>query len=145
MSETFITRSHLGHILNAGDYALGYDIRSTNFNSDLFEDFQRATMSSNSYSQIPDVILVRKLLLGRRKRGGKGKRNWKLKRFTDDAARGLKVELTSDDITAGAGSGKKTGQRERNEHEWEGFMQELEQDQELRGMLNLYKGLRRNF
>ena len=131
-ANTFITRTHLGHILSAGDYAKGYDLHSTNFNSDLYEELVQAVQSSSSLAEIPDVILVKKMYINRR-RGGKQRRHWKLKRLAENNNMEMDEETSKDKA--------KRGEKERREQEWEGFLQELEEDKELRGMINLYRGM----
>ena len=37
LSKTFITRTHLGFILNPGDHVLGYDLTLSNFNDENWE------------------------------------------------------------------------------------------------------------
>jgi nonsense-mediated mRNA decay protein 3 len=49
----FIVRTHLGHLLNAGDLALGYDLYGANLND---EDMDTAMTQHN----LPEVILVKK-------------------------------------------------------------------------------------
>lgn len=44
----FYIRTHLGSYLNAGDYALGYDLTSQNFNE--------ADLSGLRGRQVPDVV-----------------------------------------------------------------------------------------
>ena len=58
-----IVRSHLGHILNPGDYCLGYDIEHATINSEELEKTQ-LYKSGN----LPDVILVKKHYPGYRKK-----------------------------------------------------------------------------
>ncbi len=52
----FTVVTHLGPLLAPGDYVLGYDLTSTNFNMD--ED-NKKTLSR--IAELPDVILVRKV------------------------------------------------------------------------------------
>lgn len=129
--QTFITRSHLGHWLHPGDYAKGYHLQSANFNSDLMDELHQACMqgSSGKYPEIPDVILVKKATVGRRNR--KERRQWKLKRLTE------KQEMEVDEDLKRQMS--KKGEAERRDAEWEGFLRDLEEDKELREMVNLYR------
>jgi nonsense-mediated mRNA decay protein 3 len=128
MSTTYITRSHMGHLLNPGDYVKGYHLHSTNFNSELYDELLRLTQSSTGYHEIPDVVLVRKVYPGRRQRNRK--RHWKVKRLTDmDVDEDVKRQMN------------KRGEQERKELEWEGFLRDLEEDKDLRGMVNLYRGM----
>ena len=51
--RTLFARTHLGHLLHAGDTALGYDLASANVaDSDLEKALERGLV-------LPDVILVR--------------------------------------------------------------------------------------
>ena len=53
--RTLFARTHLGHLLHAGDTALGYDLASANVaDSDLEKALERGLV-------LPDVILVRRL------------------------------------------------------------------------------------
>ncbi|KAL1115560.1 hypothetical protein AAG570_005850 [Ranatra chinensis] len=69
--NTIHTRSHLGHILKPGDYALGYNLSDCNINNAHFDKLDQ--------DKIPDVILVKKFYEDRRK-----KRYWKLKHLDRD-------------------------------------------------------------
>jgi nonsense-mediated mRNA decay protein 3 len=72
----------------------------------------------------PDIVLVKKYYRRRRKPGS---RNWKLRRMAKEQ---------EEDTAAGRNA---AGDRERVERDYEMFLQELEEDQELRGTINLYK------
>ena len=64
--ERFIIRTHLGFVLKPGDYALGYDLRTCNFNHD------------ESDLEFPEIVLVRKHY----PRTIRMERNWKIKSLT---------------------------------------------------------------
>jgi len=115
--RTFYTRTHLGNVLHPGDSVMGYLLTGTNFNNTQFEEIE----ASHAYSStIPDVVLVKKFYA----RKGKSKsRNWRLKRMTKDDG-----ELLP----------KKTDQ-ERMDRDYEMFLRDVEEDQDLRGTLALYK------
>lgn len=49
---TYHVRTHLGHLLNAGDTALGYDLTRANFVDDELENFLQKGHT------LPDVVLV---------------------------------------------------------------------------------------
>ena len=70
---TFLGRTHLGHILQVGDMALGYDISAANFNNDDFDKLDSRNL--------PDVILVKKSYAEKRKKTKT--RNFKLKRLEE--------------------------------------------------------------
>ena len=144
MDQTWITRTHLGALLKEGDYAQGYHLQSANFNSQLLDDLQQATANAGGshYHEVPDVVLLRKVFPGRRSRGKQ--RYWRVKRITDEMA--VEQQDGDEDERGGAG-GKSAGnskqrgvEQERRELEWEGFMRELEDDKDLRDMVNLYRG-----
>lgn len=128
--HTFITRTHLGHLLHTGDYARGYHLHSTNFNSELFDELANTSSRSSSLAEIPDVVLVKKFYPSRRKTRGKRGRHWKLERLDNtEVDEDMRRQLA------------KRGEQERREAEWEGFIEEIEEDKELRGMINLYRGM----
>ncbi|XP_072037881.1 60S ribosomal export protein NMD3-like [Amphiura filiformis] len=70
-------RTHLGHILKAGDSVLGFDMASTNVND--------ANLEKINPDNLPDVVLVKKHYGDRVRRHRK--RNWKLKGLNKDDAR----------------------------------------------------------
>lgn len=115
-------RTHLGHLLHVGDTALGYDLANANLVGLDLEAF------INKGGQLPDVVLVRKSFEEKRRRrraAGGGARPWKLKT--------LNMEV--DDESSGA-----RGNRGANmEEDREKFMQELEEDPDLRSRINIYK------
>ncbi|KAK3688020.1 NMD3 family-domain-containing protein [Podospora appendiculata] len=115
---TFFARTHFGNILHPGDSVMGYLIAGGNYNSDLFD----AIEDSRAYgSTVPDVVLVKKHYPNRRKNK---KRNWKLKRMVkDDPENALPKQADQD----------------RNEAEYEAFLRDVEEDEELRAALALYK------
>ncbi|XP_071804642.1 60S ribosomal export protein NMD3-like [Asterias amurensis] len=67
-------RSHLGHLLRAGDLAIGFDFTRTNVNNSYLAEM-RADL-------LPDVVLIKKYYGNRQKRNRK--RNWKLKMLRKD-------------------------------------------------------------
>lgn len=120
--QDYYVRSHLGGIVHAGDSVMGYFIANSNYNSELFDELE--------YDQIPDVILVKKLY---NKKKNKKNRNWKLKRMAKEYNEAdLYVEMH--------GSSRLQRQElERTERDYELFLQELEEDEELRKNVNMYK------
>lgn len=112
----YVVRTHLGGILHPGDDVLGYFLTNSNFNNDHWETL--------GHGERPDVVLVKKHYRRRRKPGN---RNWKLRRMAKEQ---------EDDVAAGRSA---QADRERVERDYELFLQELEEDQELRGTINLYK------
>lgn len=123
---TYFTRTHLGGVLHPGDNAMGYHLTGTNFNNPNFE----ALEDSNAYaSQIPDVILVKKAYARRKKNGNKS-RNWRVKRMAKE----------NEGETAAAAGGRKQDQ-ERLERDFEMFLQDVEENEELRKEMALYKAM----
>lgn len=117
--NSFYIRSHLGAILHPGDSCLGYYLANSNLNSDLFD-----TLDTDN---IPDVILVKKHY-ARKSRKSKN-RKWKLKRMAKE----------HNDIVANDDSRQAKQEQERAERDYELFLQQLEEDDELRQTINLYK------
>ncbi|KAL2011298.1 hypothetical protein VTN00DRAFT_4016 [Thermoascus crustaceus] len=113
---TYFTRTHLGGVLHVGDSALGYHLTGTNFNDENFEAIEQ---SSQYGSTIPDVILVKKYYPRKKKNKS---RNWKLKRMAREEEE----------------SSRKQDQ-DRLEADFEMFLRDVEEDQELRSTLALYK------
>ncbi|KAG2489285.1 hypothetical protein HYH03_012305 [Edaphochlamys debaryana] len=121
---TFFVRTHLGHVLKPGDTALGYDM----VNSQLVGLDYEAHVAKGG--RVPDVILVRKSYEEKRRRraakgGAAAARPWKLKSL------GMEV----DDVAG-------PGQRGRNEAamdaDRERFLEELEEDADMRARINIY-------
>ncbi|PHH92112.1 hypothetical protein CDD83_8875 [Cordyceps sp. RAO-2017] len=115
--KTYFTRTHLGHYLQPGDSAMGYLLTGTMFNNSDFE----AIEESNTYSSaIPDVVLVKKHYPRRRRNR---RRNWKLRRMGKDEGELL----------------PKKADQDRMDREYEMFLRDVEEDEELRAALALYK------
>ncbi|KAI1653568.1 NMD3-domain-containing protein [Daldinia decipiens] len=115
--KTYFARTHLGGLLHAGDSVLGYMLTGTNFNNPQLE----ALEESNVYaSRIPDVVVVKKHYPNRRRNR---KRVWKVRRMAKDEG-----ELLP----------RKTDQ-ERQDREFEQFLRDIEEDEEFRQGVQLYK------
>jgi nonsense-mediated mRNA decay protein 3 len=84
-------------------------------------NFNDKNLRSYKSMKLPDVILVRKIFEKRRKR------NWKLKEMEKEEEE----------------NGKKKPQT-KDEKEYKRFLEELEEDEELRSKINIYKGIIRN-
>ncbi len=114
---TYFARTHLGSLLRAGDSVMGYLLSGANFNSDSLD----AIENSRAYgSTIPDVVLVKKHYPNRRKNK---RRNWKLKRMAKDDGELL----------------PKAADQARLDAEYEMFLRDVEEDEDLRAALALYK------
>ncbi|KHN98095.1 nonsense-mediated mRNA decay protein 3 [Metarhizium album ARSEF 1941] len=115
--QSYFTRTHLGHYLQPGDSVMGYLLTGTMFNNPEYE----AIEESNTYSStIPDVVLVKKHYPRRRKNR---RRNWKLRRMGKDEGELL----------------PKKADQDRMDREYELFLRDVEEDEELRAALALYK------
>lgn len=111
----FTVKTHLGHLLNPGDHALGYDLYGANTG-----DFE---LSKHKDLELPEVVLVKKSYEERRlKKRGKP-RPWKLKAL--DMEMGEPVNGKQDETKRAA--------------EYERFLQELEEDPEMRSKIALYR------
>lgn len=117
---TYNIRTHLGSVLNPGDSAMGYLLTGTQFNNSNFEALEESKQYSGT---IPDVILVKKHYERRRKGKGVSYRNWKLKRMAREESEMKPRKQDAD----------------RDEIDYEQFLQDLEADPELRVGLNMYK------
>ncbi|OUM52891.1 hypothetical protein BVG19_g2123 [[Candida] boidinii] len=117
----YYVRSHLGGILHPGDSCLGYYTSNANFNSDLYDQLD--------VDNLPDVTLVKKHYQRSNKRSKS--RAWKLKRMANEHK-----DLVASDIID---SRQAKQEAERAERDYELFLQELEEDPELRQTINLYK------
>lgn len=111
----FTVKTHLGHLLNPGDYALGYDLYGANMNDFELDKYKSLVL--------PEVVLVKKSYEEKRQKKRGKPRPWKLKSLqmeVDTSARGRMDEQ------------KRSGDLER-------FMDELEEDPELRANIAIYK------
>ncbi|KAG8390462.1 hypothetical protein BUALT_Bualt01G0085800 [Buddleja alternifolia] len=112
----FNIRTHLGHLLNPGDYALGYDLHGANAN-DIELDKYRGLI-------IPEVILVKKSYEEKRQKKRGKPRAWKLK--------SLNMEVDNNAV-------KGRDNEEKMNSEYEQFMRDLEENPDLRFNLSLYR------
>ena len=118
--RTYFTRTHLGGLLQPGDSAMGYLLDGANFNNPHYEAIEQ---SSTYSSTLPDVVLVKKHFQRRRKNR---RRDWKLKRMDKDEGELLPKQADQD----------------RMDREYELFLQDVEEDEELRAAMALYKNQR---
>lgn len=126
---TYFTRTHLGGILHVGDSVLGYHLTGTVFNDDNYE----AIEASHQYgSTIPDVVLVKKHYARKKKPKN---RAWRLKRM----AREYEEEAMASSAGAGQQTRRQEQEQDRLEADFEMFLRDVEEDQELRHTLDLYK------
>lgn len=120
---TFYARSHLGNLVHPGDHVMGYDLRNANTNDDTLAALLDGRSGGRNGFTLPDVVVVKKVYPQLRKANNKRSRQWKLKQLDVDQG-----ELMERDKDA-----------EKRDREFEAFLQDLEEDKELRGMINLYK------
>ncbi|PKI84614.1 hypothetical protein MVES_001617 [Malassezia vespertilionis] len=119
------TRTHLGHILQPGDTVLGYLLTTANFNN--------AEWDALPSERKPDVVLVKKSYPDRKRRN---KRNWKLKSIAKEA----EDPNASENVFGRGALGRRGGlDSQRVERDYEMFLRELEEDEELRADVNLYR------
>lgn len=122
MGTTYFARTHLGNLLHPGDSVLGYMLTGTNWNNNEFAEIE----ASHTYgSTIPDVVLVKKHHPNRRKNR---KRNWKLKKMAKDEGELL----------------PKKSDQARLDEEYELFLRDVEEDDDLRATMALYKNTNRD-
>ena len=119
---TYYTRTHLGGILHPGDVVMGYHLAGSNFNNPNFEVLE---LKDSLASHIPDVVLVRKAYIRKKKNKS---RNWRLKRMNRDDGDAL----------------AKKQDQEKMERDFEMFLRDVEEDNELRNTLDLYKSRQKN-
>lgn len=119
---TYLVRTHLGNILNAGDSVMGYHLTGTQFNNEHYEAIEE---SKQYAATIPDVVLVKKHYPARKK--GKS-RNWKLKRMAREESE-MKPRKQDQD---------------RDEVDYEQFLRDIEADEEMRQGLKMYKNAEKN-
>ncbi|KAF9580351.1 hypothetical protein BGW38_003041 [Lunasporangiospora selenospora] len=110
---TYFARSHLGAILNPGDSVMGYDIASSNFNSEAFDVLD--------HSSLPDVILVKKAYPSHRKKNKA--RSWGLRQLRKE----------EEDMAP------RKQEQSKQQQDFEMFLRDLEEDPELRSTINIYK------
>jgi nonsense-mediated mRNA decay protein 3 len=120
-NDEFYIRSHLGGLLHPGDSALGYFLKNSNFNSEMFDELDT--------NNLPDVVLVKKHYAKSNKRIKN--RKWKLKRMANERKDIVATEVLD--------SRQARQEQERAEKDYEMFLQDLEEDEELRQNINLYK------
>lgn len=117
---TYFCRTHMGAILNPGDTVKGYLMANTRFNNDEYEAIEASKQYS---SQIPDVILVKKSYPRKQKAGGVAKRNWKLKRMAREESDML----------------PRKQDQEKMERDFELFLRDVEEDEDVRAGMHVYK------
>ncbi|KAM7267880.1 hypothetical protein ACFE04_010046 [Oxalis oulophora] len=110
----FTIKTHLGHLLNPGDFALGYDLYGANINDDELDKYKDLAL--------PYAILVKKSYEEKRQRKRAKPRAWKLKSLA------MEVDDT-----------KGRAEQEKTNAEYEQFLRDLEENPELRFNISLYR------
>jgi nonsense-mediated mRNA decay protein 3 len=119
-----VTRTHLGALLKPGDTVLGYDVAGAVLVDPELDTYRGL--------QLPDVILVRKSYAARRRQRrqkAKAARPWTLRR--------LAMESADDDGGPLAHGGRHAADVRAAEEE--AFLEEIEEDPELRARIALYR------
>ncbi|KAL9653875.1 hypothetical protein ABK040_012935 [Willaertia magna] len=148
-SDPIIVKSHLGRLLKPGDTVLGYDLHRLQFEEETIKEYKHSQMN-----KLPEVILVRKVYKKRHER------NWKLKTLASEKNFGVKGDFNANEaideqkevvmkkkknkkesnekIGIGTGGADKFDVK-RREKDIEEFYRELEEDEEMRAKINIYK------
>jgi len=108
--DTIHCRTHLGHLLSPGDTVMGFDLKNSNVNDE--------NLDKMAADKIPDVVLVKKVYAEKALRNRK--RKWKLK-FLNEELHREKGSVTSQGGDFGD------------------FLDDMEEDPELRKHVNVYK------
>lgn len=122
----FYVRSHIAKFLKSGDIVLGYDLENANYNDSALDAYRSL--------QVPDVILVRKTYPAKNRAK---RRRFKLKRLEKK-----KQQQTTTAAVRDTNNDMQIDQHEDeydNSQDFEEFLQELEQDPEMRAQVDLYK------
>lgn len=132
--KTVFARTHLGNLLHPGDHAFGYDLVNANAASD---DLDKAVQRGLA---LPDVVLVRKSYEEKRRaKKAKGAvRAWKLERMAVEQGDEVGAAMASGGGGGGGGNRGKGGQ-DAEAQDMERFLEELEEDPEMRSKVALYK------
>jgi nonsense-mediated mRNA decay protein 3 len=112
--DSYWVKSHLGGILHPGDTAMGYFLANSNLNNPEYEDLLE------SISNLPDVVLVKKVYPERRKR-----KLGKLKRLEKEES-----EMAP-----------RKQEVEKMERDYELFLETLDEDEDMKQLLAGVEGL----
>lgn len=127
-SNTYFVRSHLGGIIHPGDTVLGYDMETSNWNSDLWDSLDKDTISS--------VLLVKKIYESTKRKTKK--RNWRLERMAIEHNEREDQKDAEAAASSHHGKNKQDSVLARQERDYEDFLEELERDASLRMDVNIY-------
>ena len=118
--RTFIVNTHLGETLNYNDTVLGFDLDAINL-------MQLDEMDNDKMIAVPPIVLVKKTYPKFRRR--QKHRLWKLKHLEKDDGHDEEKTKTK--------KGKETNQK--YEKDYQMFIQDIEEDPEMRGQIDLFK------
>ncbi|KAF5739212.1 60S ribosomal export protein NMD3 [Tripterygium wilfordii] len=110
----FNIRTHLGHLLKPGDYALGYDLYNANSNDIDFDKHKRLNL--------PEAILMKKSYEEKRQEKHGKARPYKLR----------SINMDVDESQSRA-------EQEKMSSEYEQFLRDLEENPEMRFNISLYR------
>ena len=142
----YTVRTHLGSVLKPGDTCLGFHLTSANFNNPEWDEL---TGSGGARAErVPEVILVRKTYPERQRK--RKARNWKLKSIVKTAGGEDMTEVEhaglgrakADPNARTSGRGMAPGgaaEQARAEAQYEMFLRDLEEDEDMRAGVTLYK------
>lgn len=111
----FITRTHLGNLLNPGDMVAGYDVSTANLNEQDLEGLRGGAKN------LPDIVLVHKSYPERRNKPRN--RHWKLKALAKERENNMNRKSVV----------------EAADRDYADFLHQLELDPEMRSQINLFK------
>eukprot|EP00344_Euplotes_crassus_P007682 CAMPEP_0197012248 /NCGR_PEP_ID=MMETSP1380-20130617/61826_1 /TAXON_ID=5936 /ORGANISM="Euplotes crassus, Strain CT5" /LENGTH=606 /DNA_ID=CAMNT_0042435581 /DNA_START=28 /DNA_END=1848 /DNA_ORIENTATION=+ len=132
-NDTYLVNTHLGEVLNYNDSVLCYDLANANLGESI----------ENGKKDVPDVVPVKKYYPRFRRKNRK--RYWKLDRIPMQDETGLEEEDMEEEAKTKTKSRKKSKKSKKKskqetdrDREFEEFLQQLEEDPELRQNINLY-------
>ena len=133
----YTTTTHLGHLLKSGDHVLGYDLDSINFND-------ADARGLDKQGKLPGIVLVRKYYPKTYAFLRKHGRNWKLRSLNAEDGLASEAGAAPNESKGSKKSKKKAGKKDmltikQMEEDTEAFMQDLQEDQEMRLRINLYR------
>uniref|UniRef100_A0A1D1XGH5 60S ribosomal export protein NMD3 n=1 Tax=Anthurium amnicola TaxID=1678845 RepID=A0A1D1XGH5_9ARAE len=119
VGRTFIVRTHLGHLLEPGHTALGFDLYGSNSNDPELDKYRGFVL--------PEAVLIKRSYEEERTKTRGRSRPWKLKN--------MKMEVDN--------SSKSRLDEEKKNTEYEDFLRDLEVDPELRFNISFYRNKER--
>ncbi|EGG19414.1 60S ribosomal export protein [Cavenderia fasciculata] len=111
--NTFFVRTHLGHLFNAGDLALGYDLSTA-----IFNDSDMEAIGKHRSANIPEIVLVKKTFPVTDLK----QRHWTIRNMNKEGQENIR----KNDV-------------EKAERDQQDFVREIEEDADMRSKINIYK------